>query len=1495
MIASILFGSIQIFAEGLTKEEIRATLPKYLGSSNSGTEFFMTFHPCLEEVGYNNALKIYVSSGKATQVTLRIPGTNYSKVRTTIPNDIIEFSLDPSDGQPYTKDYSELPQPSQVFKGRGIIITADEPIICYGVTRYQYTSDGYLALPKSSLGKKYLVSSYSDLGTGWSGQETYNSFTSIVAAYDNTRVTLRLGGTTETYIIQKNGPNLEVSGNNTSIKTMHRGDVWLIASRGNWGDLSGSVVQASKPVAVISGSFCAFVPRGVMACDFLIEQELPVKTWGTKYHVSPIAKRKKSSFIKLYASEANTQLYQDGDSRGSLSEVGGVENDGGFIHRRLLTGEEAPRPVTISSDKPISITQYNTGQNDDGVPSDPFQMVLTPIEQYQTEIIFNTPGVSNSQAIFRENYINLVYLATEAGTVPDDLEWAQVVNGKFHWKKVADVSGGPGGKFYDPDFVEGNRYYHSKTIPLPDPAGVYKIRAKDPFAAYAYGFSDYDSYGYPTSVALADLSKPDTLPPRVEYTMDCLGNIEGLATDEPEYDDEIRSNMRFVYLESDSTTNYIWKDNKAPEFEAGYDAKVPWSIEVKDPSEDARAFMIFTDGRGNETIVLIEYFKTDISIIKSNENWGLLASNSDPVTKSFTLVNNRDKVVKFESMELILKSVWDSENGGATKDQGFEINKSSIDLSGTLQPHEERTFEVTFDPSIVGDGVWRDSIGVSIVIDGTECYLKFLSEIKASIGTPEITVSDIEFPRTTVGKTTNPKTVIISNPGSTALTITGYSGPTFADIYEEDLPDVTPENPIVIQAGETRTYTVKFTPDAVKSYPDEIVFESDAIDISDTEKYDPVGKIGGEGMMPGLEANGYDWGRKRVNLDKYDSYPYRDKVVYEVEGDEKVITLSNNESEATTVISVTVEEDINGEAFEIMNPTNGGTWIPLNSQQALSLFKGIQVAPGDSIYFPIRFVPVVECEHKLLLTYESSAGNSPQTELTGIGIYPKISISSINFTQTDPAIAKDNPITKTFEVKCLDWGPCADSVEIQDFIIDMAGTIVDDGSSYGTEAMKYNKYESVSGPVTYPLVLQPGESIEFEADFAPQSGRSYEATLTTYSDADYDSTSTWVGEAIEQGWGITGDEITLCINNIEDLTATITNTGNDDLLIEKNGVKLVDANGEPYSGNIFTLKENSIGPFVVKPGKPQDLYIEYAPTAEGTETVEVQVTTNAIENSVDIATLTGTAVHYPRTTSAIVTNSETSGANTYIDFEAGKVSVDYTLQIDASGSDMTFVSDNNTTLDVKIEYPLDFLGLDEKSVAVGSGLPGFEIKNLIRVINEVDSIETITMQLVGNSAVESGGDIEILTMRFNGFLPKSNQSAEGKKILRRSMISHEVIDSEPCVTYNVAQEPTVVFQDICVDDLRPVYIWADGFDLQEIKQNPVGSEGATINYSIGLDNVNTQLNIYDAGANLVASPVSGALSSGKYSVELPDLSSGVYFYVMQSGPFYAVRKVVVRK
>jgi len=185
-------------------KKIKEQLPKLLGATNQGTEFVIAFHPAWEEGGNNNAIRIYISSAVETDVRLTIPyfSDQPHKLATTKPNDIIEIKLLPNEAQPYTRGgggaVSTLKH-TQVWPGRGIIIEGDAPLIVYGVTRYAYTSDGFLAIPTHALDKKYIVSSYRETADFTS--QSLTPYVSIVGIYDKTNVTFSFGGNNDSRII----------------------------------------------------------------------------------------------------------------------------------------------------------------------------------------------------------------------------------------------------------------------------------------------------------------------------------------------------------------------------------------------------------------------------------------------------------------------------------------------------------------------------------------------------------------------------------------------------------------------------------------------------------------------------------------------------------------------------------------------------------------------------------------------------------------------------------------------------------------------------------------------------------------------------------------------------------------------------------------------------------------------------------------------------------------------------------------------------------------------------------------------------------------------------------------------------------------------------------------------------------------------------------------------------------------------------------------------
>ncbi len=784
----ILLGIIFIstFAKALETDEVTLgnDLPKFLGSSNEGTEFYMTFHPCWETAGKADGSKIYISSSVATKVTVEIPGKKVFIQRMTIPRGIIEITLDPGIAQCYRKTDREPPQPQRVFKGYGIIVKSDDPIICYGVTRYKYTSDGYLAIPKSALGKDYIVTSYNDPCQDNGVLQYLSSYTSVVGVYDNTKVDLKLGGRVSNYTP---GANSLKTGDRRT-ETINRGDVWLIGVMGDYNDLTGTTINANKPVAVISGSFCAYIPVQMSACDFIIEQDLPMETWGKKYHVAPIIKRLKGSIIRVFASEANTVIYRDGNEWSLVKAVGGPEGTG-YIERRAVGEDEALRPVTISALNPISITQYNSGSSDDGIDSDPFQMVLSPTEQYQNAYFWCTPGV-NGGSSFKENYINLCYKSTVSGEIPDAIEFGKVTNGVVNWRKLSTVIGNSGQAFIDPSITD-NRYYKSVTIVLDDPASVYAIHGNEPMLAYGYGFDWYDSYGYPVAATFNDFTKPDIWCPDPDFTIDCQGNVEGSVVEQPIKEDTLRSNlasMKLVNLESNNFSNLSY-DKLA--FVPGTSYFSKWQLTVLDMEKDGKAVVNFMDRAGNDTTLTIEYKGTKLATTNKAENWGDKAYKDPIDVKELSLINESSKAVTVDSIVLL-----SSRNNKNWKYNGFTIDKSIYKDNGgvlpgyTLQPGEDLKFKVSFDPQSVeqeiadGRTIFSDSIYVSAERNGETdflCYRKSVTLLKAQI--PAVSIEDLSgltgiydvSPNPVTGKNVNIN-YSVKNDGMVVLKLYNTSG-----------------------------------------------------------------------------------------------------------------------------------------------------------------------------------------------------------------------------------------------------------------------------------------------------------------------------------------------------------------------------------------------------------------------------------------------------------------------------------------------------------------------------------------------------------------------------------------------------------------------------------------------------------------------------------------------------------------------------------------------
>lgn len=1414
-----MFSAVNGFGKAITPEEIKQNLPKLLGANNAGNDFWITFHPCWETYNPKNALKIYVSSGARTLVTCEVPGMGFIESKMTKPNDVIEFSIEPGVGQCYQKTDRDRPQPDKVFRARAVHLYAKQPFICYGVTRYQYTSDSFLALPTSSLGKEYIVAAYADPTDNTI--QWLPAYTSIVAAYDNTKVKFTMGGN----IYSKTAGGLKPGQSNNEV--LNAGDVYLISGIGALADISGSKVIASKPVAVISGNMCAYIPSEYGYCDFIIEQELPTSTWGTKYHVSRIQTRKKNSLLKVFVKEPMTTLFRNGRQMGQIQYAGGTDGVG---YWSIRYDEEVNQTWVWEGDKPISVTQYNPGQSYDNIVSDPFQLVLTPIEQYQTEIVFCTPGVYGGYG-YPDNYINVVYLGNEDGSLPDDLEFAKVVDGKFSWRKLSAIDPTAGFLFKD-DKLKGRQYY-CKPMLLPGD-GVYRIRAKDPFTAYAYGFSDYDSYGHPTSVALADLDRPDTVPPDPKWSMEC-GDVEGATVKEMPDDDEVRSNLALILFDEDNSFNYLFEYEP---FVAGETRTTTWKATVIDKSKDARGIISFIDRRGNDTTIVIEYFATKLAIEPPYFDFGKLQVGQQ--------VDQVFKVRNLAGGDVVLTRLKLKQGN-----QNFELLNYTLPV--TIPKDGTMDFTVRF--TATREGEFRDSIGA-----GDDCLFMNLALVEARVGTPEIEVSDANFGDITLGESST-KAIEIQNHGSTDLVITGFTGPFHPDkVYTySGLKNMSPADPLIIPPTKTYTYNVTFTPKAEISYPDSMVFSSNA------DKIDSVAILFGTGIKADLVANNYDWERKRIDRPAFPIAPYVP--------DYPVIKLKNNGSKEVLIPNIAINDVYgDGDAFKFDK----------------TKFVNMRIPPKDSVTVPVTFQPKRVGKYEIIISYPGNTAQSPTTtKLEGIGILGRIETFSMDF---DTTIVKDytNIQKRTIRISNTPWSDkdgtdVSDSVTITNLVIQPNGTTIStDGTNWGDEGFRFDitklHHSGTGQDVTLPVVLKKGEYIEFEPEFVATHIANHAGSFSTVSDAEQDVKSDWTGFGVAQGVYATGGNAKICVYEEALINCSVGNNGSG--TIQVTSVKMV-----PQLADFEFVDPTVANGFPLTSGEVKQIQIRYKPTTVGTPATQLVIENSTLEDPVVTAQIRGEAVHFSRkTNNTTTTNKVISGQNFY-----------YSINFE-DGQDISMA--NTKEFYVKIQYRKDFVAAMKDEVHIGDFIKNsFDMAVQFNEIDPVNKIEEIALTFTSKSGQILTGSGELVKIGFQSFLPWY-RTDEGQNSTRLDsvIISYDIAAvGTKCL--DISNSSTkVMLEPTCVNNLRQIKISDNRYALYQISPNPVDARGAEIEFSVALKGW-TEITIINSAGEVVDVPMSGEMDPGQYAARIPvdKLSSGSYIITMKSGPYISEQKLIIRK
>jgi IgGFc binding protein len=335
---------------------------------------------------------------------------------------------------------------------------------------FSYTNDASLLLPSTALTGNYRIAGSAE----WNDQSdpsspgfTYPPYFAVTGTADNTQVTVHVSATGA--IVAGGGvPGTQSGG--TATFSLNTGDVVLVVGAG---DLSGTLVNATNPVQVISGISCTQMPNGTEACDHLEESVLPVETLGKHYFVTVPTGPDGAAHrhvVRLYGNIDGTQLTYPGQNPGFPATI----NAGQMVE---LTGVTQDFEIVADHELTVASFQYGQGPVSGVNAGDPAQSYMVTVEQYRLKYVFLAPDD------YDKSFADIVQ--------PMDAQL--ILDGQAVAQQPTAISSGYG----------VTRVLLSSGI-----SGAHVLESKEPVGLQVLGYGDYTSYQYPGGLNLGHIAPP---------------------------------------------------------------------------------------------------------------------------------------------------------------------------------------------------------------------------------------------------------------------------------------------------------------------------------------------------------------------------------------------------------------------------------------------------------------------------------------------------------------------------------------------------------------------------------------------------------------------------------------------------------------------------------------------------------------------------------------------------------------------------------------------------------------------------------------------------------------------------------------------------------------------------------------------------------------------------------------------------------------------------
>jgi len=526
------------------------------GQSTEGKDFWVTFLQADQKTSssgdlgkYNSLhLSVSISSRENCEVTIENIFTGYKETVDVLANEMKLVEI--YSGHPVTTDARS----SMATTGKVCYAVNDEQIdtcslhitstanISLFATNYKKaTFDATNVLPTKSLLKDYIIQTYTPSDHDGTAQGTHFA---IIAVEDNTNVTYTPSVLTpknrkgyQEYLENKDkeyvdNPFLSTEDNNqakadfeakkadliaqwgdfvvgehSETITLNKGQVyyvWTGNGEGDDYDLSGTIINSNKNIAVFQGSPHTNIPHEVKQRDHIFSQAMPTQYWGNTFALTASANRP-SDIIRIMALNDGTTVYINGDSVYTFDfsknkkhqwefEIG--ENGTYAKNGSCLVTTSCPCAAHLF----IVSQQYHGDKNSNG---DPAMLWVNPIEQQIDQVTFATYASKNGTTA---HYVNVVTDKPELMTLDGN-----------------DISS-------NFNAVDGSSTYKYAQISLGSEATSHTLKSSGSnFIAHVYGFTENESYGYSAGGATKPLTQFITINGQI-FSPDTENNLCGEDT-----------------------------------------------------------------------------------------------------------------------------------------------------------------------------------------------------------------------------------------------------------------------------------------------------------------------------------------------------------------------------------------------------------------------------------------------------------------------------------------------------------------------------------------------------------------------------------------------------------------------------------------------------------------------------------------------------------------------------------------------------------------------------------------------------------------------------------------------------------------------------------------------------------------------------------------------------------------------------------------------------